>query len=570
MEELHDTFKRIEQETRLNAKFCFFVDGLDEYEGEEKDVTQLLKTLSMSGRIKICASSRPGRQYEAFLQRQSRAFDIAHFTRTDMRRHVTQSLQQSDNWQALVLSNRVLCEKIVEEISVRANGVWLWVSLVTNDIVQEADKHETIESLYEIVAQTPEDLEKYFEVMIGKISKRHRDDMARIFLTVVDEVQPLPLYAFALLEQEKTNSSWVLNSPIEPLEEQKIEIEYYALKDRIRNRCGDLLVVDNAPHPTFLTHSVDFLHRTVRDFLREYNLRMHLKDGSFHALISLSRICLGLLKALPTENFRSVRMVNRVMGLTDELLYYAREAEIRYDMDQYAPMVSILDELDTVNSHHARGINNHWTQARDSPKSRGFDVLREGGKCNFLALAVQARLVRYVRAKLEADPKRMNKSGRPLLDYALRPRRVTPINMPYHHIRDDPSVSVEMVELLLSPGLNADPNQLVRLNGDRSVWALFLLSIRETHNQESNKSSPTHQSLNQAWYAACQQLIRAGARPDCLSSGSPNYTSGEVRKDPEEAASILTRVFGTDRANMLIQEMESQETERVGNSCGIM
>lgn len=155
MEELHDMFKRIEQETRLDAKFCFFVDGLDEYEDEEKDFTQLLKTLSMSGRIKICASSRPGRQYEAFLQRRSRTFDIAHFTRTDMRRHVTQSLQQSDNWQELVSSNRILCEKIVEEISVRANGVWLWVSLVTNDVVQEADKHETIESLYEIVAQTP-------------------------------------------------------------------------------------------------------------------------------------------------------------------------------------------------------------------------------------------------------------------------------------------------------------------------------------------------------------------------------------------------------------------------------
>jgi len=281
MKELHDTFKRIEQETRLNAKFCFFIDGLDEYEGEEKDVTQLLKTLSMSGRIKICASSRPGRQYETFLQRRSRTFDIAHFTRTDMRRHVNQSLQQSDKWQALVSSNRILCEKIVEEISVRANGVWLWVSLVTNDIVREADKHETIQSLYDIVAQTPEDLEKYFELMIGKIPKRHRDDMAIIFLLVVDEVHPLPLYGFALLEQEKTNASWVLSSPMEPPDEQKIQIEYHALKDRIRNWCSDLLVVDDTPQPSYLVHSVGFLHRTVRDFLREYNLRMHLKDGTF-------------------------------------------------------------------------------------------------------------------------------------------------------------------------------------------------------------------------------------------------------------------------------------------------
>lgn len=57
-----------------------------------------------------------------------------------------------------------------------------------------------------------------------------------------------------------------------------------------------------------------------------------------------------------------------------------------------------------------------------------------------------------------------------------------------------------MVELLLSPDFTADPNQPVRLDGDRSVWALFLLSIRETHDRESRESGPDYQSLNRAWY----------------------------------------------------------------------
>jgi hypothetical protein len=572
MKELHDTFKRIEHETRLDAKYCFFVDGLDEYDGDEADVVQLLKALSISGRIKICVSSRPGRQYEDFLHQDHRTFDISHYTRDDMRRHVDESLRTSSNWNDLVVSNPTSCQEIIEEISARANGVWLWVSLVTGDIVKEADKNEKIETLRDILAQTPEDLEEYFQIMIEKIPKRHRQDMARIFLLAVEEVQPLPLYAFALLEKEKEDIDHALNSRIEPINETDILLEYPALKRRIRNRCSDLLIVDDEPHPVFLMHSVDFLHRTVRDFLRDYDkqLKVYLKEDVFDPLVSLSKICLGLLKGLPVGNFRDVPTVNKIIGLTDELLYYAREAEIRSKTEQQAHLTNILDELDRVNSYHARGINNHWTHARDSPKPRGFEEFREGGKCNFLALAVQARLVKYVREKLQANPRRMEKEGRPLLDYALRPRRVTPISMPFHHIRDDPSVSVDMVRLLLSPEYKADPNQIVRLNGDRSVWALFLISINETHHRESRRGSGGYQNLIEAWYETCELLVRAGARKDCLSSNGIDYASGQQRIDPADASSILERVFGRDRAAMLIKEMEEQEANNQGSSCTVM
>lgn len=111
---------------------------------------------------------------------------------------------------------------------------------------------------------------------------------------------------------------------------------------------------------------------------------------------------------------------------------------------------------------------------------------------------------------LQTNPRNLQKRGRPLLDYALRPRRITPIFMPYHSVRDDPSVDVEMAELLLDNGAN--PNQAVHLNQDRSVWALFLLSIQKTCERDSGGVSSTHQSLNEAWYQACRALIRAGAR----------------------------------------------------------
>ncbi|RYP08545.1 hypothetical protein DL765_008750 [Monosporascus sp. GIB2] len=464
MEDLNDIFKRIARQTELHAKYCFFIDGLDEYDGEEKDIIQLLQALSISGHIKICASSRPGRQYENFLRSYDRTFDIAHFTKEDMKRYIDTRLQASTNWRSLVASDPA-CQDIINELSARARGVWLWVSLVTDDIVKEAEKNEEVATLRKIVDECPDDLHDYFERIINRIPKLHREEMAQTFLVVVEELQPLPLYAFALLEEERRNSDYAIDAPIKPIYEAEVEPRYSALKDRVRNRCGDLLIVDDEPHPIFLSHSVDFLHRTVRDFLRDYDkqLKNYLVE-EFDPLVSLSRICLNLLKALPVANFRDRDSANKVIGLTDELLYYAHEVEKRSKL-QEAPLVRLLDELDTVNSHHARNIRNHWTHARDSPPPRGLDEYYEGGKCNFLALAVQARLVKYVRAKVQANPHNMQKGGRPLLDYALRPRRITPISMPYHSIRDDPSLDVDMVELLLHNG--ADTNQPVHLNGGR-------------------------------------------------------------------------------------------------------
>ncbi|KAI0441725.1 hypothetical protein F4803DRAFT_407988 [Xylaria telfairii] len=551
MKKLIDIFKQIAQQTVLDTKFCFFIDGLDEYDGDEKDIIHLLQELSISQHIKICASSRPGRQYESTLPKDDRTFDIARFTKGDMLRYIKTRLQQCVNWRRLAAADPPTCQDILNELSARAGGVWLWVSLVTADIIKEAEKNEEAATLRKIVDEFPADLYEYFARMIRRIPKRHHEEMAETFLVVMEELQPLPLYAFALLERGRKNSNYAIDAPTEPISEEGVKSTYPALRDRIRNRCSDLLIVHDEPHPIFLSHSVDFLHRTVRDFLQEgYNkqLEMYAKE-EFDPLVSLSKICLGLLKALPVSNFRDPVSANKVIGLTDELLYYAHEIEKRRDLEG-TPLVKLLDQLDKVNSHHARNITNHWTHARDSPASRGLDEYREGGNCNFLALTVQARLVKYVRIKLKADQNNMKKRGRPLLDYALRPRRITPITMPYHSVRDDPSLDVGMVELLLENG--ADPNQPVHLYEGASVWALFLLSIHEAREQNPDIESSAYKSLNKAWYQACLALIGAGARGDCLSKHPAQHAN---------VSQILKYVFGEERAAVLEQEIKSKEVK---------
>lgn len=199
-----------------------------------------------------------------------------------------------------------------------------------------------------------------------------------------------------------------------------------------------------------------------------------------------------------------------LIKITDELLYYAHEVERRDPFPECCPaLVAVLDKVDRVNRHHtSRSMHDHWTHLRDSLNSRGYDQYLMGGKYNFLALAVQSRLTQYVRAKLDADPGKLAKAGRPLLNYSLRPRRVTPMHMLYHSQRDDPVIDIEMVKMPLDRGL--DPNQKIHLNNGRTVWALFLLPCLQ-----STRIGEGSSSIHMAWYQSCELMVQHGASSDC-------------------------------------------------------
>lgn len=562
-EELRLMFERIAAQTELEVRFCFFIDGLDEYNGPEEEIVEMLRFLGASNNIKICASTRPRSVFDRFFQAGTRTFDIANFTKSDMKRHVQQALDENENFQRLLKENPSGGE-LMTLIADLAQGVWLWVYLVTRDLKLAVNRDEGLPMLRKIIHQFPSDLEAYFERIIKTIRPQYLEEMSQIFLITVEELQPLPLYAFSLLEEERRDPEYACKWPIKALYEITLQDKYPVWRSLIQNRCSDLLVVDDDVHPVFLSHPVDFLHRTVRDFLQDNyysQLRANL-TSDFNPTLSLCRMCLVMLKSLPAINFTRPADIHKVIGLTDELLYYAHETE-RMDIETHIPLVTVLDEVDRVNSHHARSVRNHWTHARESVPARGLDEYHEGDSYNYLALAVQARLVTYVRAKLDENPDRLEKRGRPLLDYALRPRRSTPIRMPYHSQRDDPSVSVHMVRMLLERG--ADPNRPVHPNNSRTVWALFLLSIHESvvRGRAGVGGAKVSSSLTNAWYEACVLLIEYGAQEDCvLAKDRPELT----------VELICGGAFGKTRSRDLQNLMQEKAQERLESkgSCCIM
>ena len=502
--ELFDALTKISTQNQLPAKFCFFVDGLDEYEGEDEEIIALLQDLASSPNVKICVSSRP---WNAFVD----AFDgfdwklvLEHFTSDDMRKYMEIQLVQNEAFSRVTLHDP-RCQSLVSQISQKAQGVWLWVFLVVRDLLRDLTGEEQFPLLQRRLDRLPAELEKYYEDILDRIDKIHQQETARIFLVAVTAIQPVPLLSLHYLSMEAVYPNYAISEGFGPLSKRRL----FPIKKKwtklLNSRCRDLLELNDISSlhgDSFLEPRVVFSHRTVRDFLRNYHNELQQRAGvHFDARVALCQtfICLikqsFFLKIYP-PNTHSDRLPN--FEIVDEMLIYARD----YERAKALSMEGLLDELDRVNWAMTNGRRGHWTSLRPKDAEVPFE---EEQNFTFLALAIQAGLRLYVKKKLKADKTLITqKCGRPLLDYACRPKRLSRI---LAQLGQDDVLDPEIIRILLEH--ESDPNQLV--TEDKTVWSCFVSACYDTLTEARSADNRTLQDLKVVWFEVAKLLIEHGA-----------------------------------------------------------
>lgn len=545
--ELLKVFGRLADQTALSARFCFFIDGLDEYDGKEEEIIRVLEHLAVSPHIKLCVSSRPWPAFEAHFGQNDRMLILEDLTMDDMKKYLKNMLAENDKFKDLAKEDP-RCYDIVPQIVERAKGVWLWVYLVVRDLLEDLRDKETYKHLETRLNAFPPELKAYFADIMRRIDPIYQEETAQIFLIAVEAVQrPLPVIALNFLESQSNDPDYALNAKIEPIKDDIAFQIYETWRTKLKRRCRDLIKVnvDKSADDCFFKYKVDFLHRTVRDFLRD-NHQAELRKQTpqdFDAKISLCRMMLALLKRRPISNLFLTNLNLRI-DLVDEFLYYEYYLE---HSDKPQPQFALLDELDRVNSLYAADEHHHWTNPRGMPTDGVIEIFIEGGQSSFLGLAVQVHLRLYVEDKLDRDPSLLATNlGRPLLDYALRPKGFTPVFIPSEHYvrREYLPVDTDMVAMLLDQG--ADPNQKVRIYNGQTTWGMFLCSCYEN----AQGASP---AIKNAWYGAAKLLIERKADPNLrlVTADHATVSVGDILDtvlSPNQAARLTDRMREIQKA----------------------
>ncbi|RNJ56586.1 hypothetical protein D7B24_007073 [Verticillium nonalfalfae] len=165
---------------KLTHRFCFFIDGLDEFKGDSSDHKELARQLRAWGNspdVKICVSSRP---YQAFLDvfDSKMRINIVDATKLDIYRVVKGTLAEQP---ADYLSPHILHELAIQ-IWHRADGVFLWARLVVRSVTEGTLYRSSHRALMEKVEQTPKGLSALFGQMSDSIDSSDRERSDRMLL----------------------------------------------------------------------------------------------------------------------------------------------------------------------------------------------------------------------------------------------------------------------------------------------------------------------------------------------------------------------------------------------------
>ncbi|RKU48515.1 hypothetical protein DL546_006492 [Coniochaeta pulveracea] len=199
LDELRAAFNTLSNQTRLGAKFCFFIDGHDEYndgrpecEGEFETVVKMVNTLAASGHVKICASSRPWPAFQDEWEASKYVLEVHRLTKEDIDKYISVMLAENGKFSQLANSDERYLH-LIQEISHRAKGVWLWVYLVVRDLLRDLRDNEPYKQLLVRLDSYPKELQLYYEDIYGRVERSEPTLSAQIFLLALEVEVPLSL-----------------------------------------------------------------------------------------------------------------------------------------------------------------------------------------------------------------------------------------------------------------------------------------------------------------------------------------------------------------------------------------
>ncbi|KAH7390293.1 hypothetical protein BKA64DRAFT_119842 [Cadophora sp. MPI-SDFR-AT-0126] len=172
-------------ELATGHSFCFFIDGLDEFDDPNEHHTKLVKRLQSwtsrnSRSVKICVSSREENTFMNNLLIGQR-LRLHLLTEDDIRKSVEESLGHYDKFVANSVEDR---HRFVDAIVRKAEGVFLWIRLVLHRLGEVLETSGNLKNLHDDLRHIPKELEDLFSTLLASIDRSDQDE-ACAFLAIL-------------------------------------------------------------------------------------------------------------------------------------------------------------------------------------------------------------------------------------------------------------------------------------------------------------------------------------------------------------------------------------------------
>lgn len=190
----------------VTFRTCFFIDALDEHEGDYKKMGNFLRTLANSDHnspealIKVCVSSRPLNEL-ADLFDDCPGFRVQDWTVRDINRVISERFKSHSRIRILLKDKAHIhaINLLIKKINKRADGVFLWVRLVIDDLSRGITNGESIQAFESHLSELPDNLNDFYRHMLSKIDRRYSRQTFIMLEAVLRARRPLTVIQMALV-----------------------------------------------------------------------------------------------------------------------------------------------------------------------------------------------------------------------------------------------------------------------------------------------------------------------------------------------------------------------------------
>jgi hypothetical protein len=352
-EDLLNAFNRLSTLDNMDTKLCIFIDGLDEYDGDHEDLIQTVQHLKKLG-VKLCIASRPWNVFEdAFGSDIEKKIYMQELNMPDMKRFVKDRLRSHPNFRRLTDHQ---ASEITTEIVDKSQGVFLWVYLVVRSLLEGLRNQDSLKLLRKRLRAFPSDLDEFFRHMFQSLDPIYRTHLSHMFQIALTAARPLSPIAYWFLDRIEDDPNMDLDMPVQPHSRQDAADKIREVTVRVNGRSKGLLEVGltrasvlhyrkEALEMLFSSDSaveasVDFLHRTVKDFLLIPETQQILADWQepdFRPNLTICKITLAEFKyttPLP-------RSLYNILSLKPTVKEFLRSARCYEHNNNESPIVYV-------------------------------------------------------------------------------------------------------------------------------------------------------------------------------------------------------------------------------------
>lgn len=496
---------------------------------------------------------------------------LQDLTKEDIRQYVEEKFRECS--QVSVLHEDHRFSRLKDDITTKAQGVFFWVFLVVRSLLEGLLNDDDISILEKRVAELPPDLESYFERVLNDIAPTYREDTARLLMTILWAGKPLPLISLqmAMSHVNADNIKRYQEGDDGELAEQMNE----SLKKQIHARCKDFLEIEVDPKiqenkygrtresQAHCLYRVDFLHSTVRDFLKETSVKNQLLEwveGSFDPSICVCNCLRFWITTLPSSFFDDSAQTS---GYNDMIYGGMMIATIGGQLRR------LEEERNTESYDLIETFNIDMKMRKRSPGELSILAMHSHLKDlhrDFLKWALFQRLTFYACRKIQLDPGSVTENNKQaLLVLAARPAR------PSTESADGFQTRTGLVRFLFEAGAQPEAEvEEVKVGGLRDLTApRWRLLLRYLHYLREADGDSNDDSQLKIWVEACVDFAKL-----LISYGADPEDKIPVEWDEEEvylAVKYIQRVLGSEAAKKLSKlRVSRDESCRIARALDIV